>query len=128
MYAIISFAASTEVNVVCVHAYSQDKLRRTLMRLEVLELIQLQVESLEEEAAQAAAAVAAASNDDSTLGASASIPPTGSTMGGTEWDGLREGVGANGGLSIQPIKVPDNVTFEDIMDTAQELRVLVAKR
>jgi hypothetical protein len=81
------------------------------MRLEVLELIQLQVESLEEEA-QHAAAMHSTDDRESAVGES------------------KEGatVSASAAGSSQPIVVPENVAFEDIMDTAQELRVLVSKR
>lgn len=74
------------------------------MRLEVLELIQLQVESLEEE-----------TNVEVTEGKDTS-----------EAEGKDLGGSVSG--AMQAIVVPENVAFEDIMDTAQELRVLVSKR
>lgn len=93
-----------------IYGLIQDKLRRTLMRLEVLELIQLQVDSMEEEAQN----LALQSTDD---------------RDGPEAENKEGGfVVSSTPSGFQPIVVPENVAFEDIMDTAQELRVLVSKR
>ncbi|CAE7456502.1 unnamed protein product, partial [Symbiodinium microadriaticum] len=78
----------------------------------------------EEAQAQAQAQAQFMSNDDKVLSSG-------------DGDGMKDSVGncvgsnssGSGSMYLmQPVRVPENVAFEDIMDTAQELRVLVSKR
>mmetsp|Transcript_23204 Transcript_23204/g.34049 ORF Transcript_23204/g.34049 Transcript_23204/m.34049 type:complete len:1138 (+) Transcript_23204:131-3544(+) len=85
---------------------TQDKLRRTLMRLEVLELIQMQVQSME---------------DDMVSPVAGENDPT------KNYDNDGD-PGAVTASKVPDVVIPEVATFEDIMGTAQELRVLVSSR